>query len=177
MRPFCVIFKHSMESGNAKSYVNNTNEHAVQNLHMFFYSLGRWTRKCKGMRSTLWLFLRYVDGALMCVPSFSLMQKSYCSALQSKDTKNRHFNFISKVSTSKWQENCFILSTHKGLKKMISTFFVPFKCLNESFWNDAHCSKYSLKKVEIVSLKALMKIVFIHGMVSSPTLDIQNRLS
>ena len=177
MRPFWVIFKHSMESGNAKSYVNNTNEHAVQNLHMFFYSLGRWTRKCKGMRSTLWLFLRYVDGALMCVPSFSLMQKSYCSALQSEDTKNRHFNFISKVSTSKWQENCFILSTHKGLKKMISTFFVPFKCLNESFWNDVHCSKYSLKKVEIVSLKALMKIVFIHGMVSSPTLDIQNRLS
>ena len=111
-----------MHNGNVKSYVNNTNEHAVQNLHMFFYSLGRWTRKCKGMRSTLWLFLRYVDGALMCVPSFSLMQKSYCSALQSEDTKNRHFNFISKVSTSKWQENCFILSTHKGLKKWLAHF-------------------------------------------------------
>ena len=131
MRPFCVIFKHSMESGNAKSYVNNTNEHAVQNLHMFFYSLGRWTRKCKGMRSTLWLFLRYVDGALMCVPSFSLMQKSYCSALQSEDTKNRHFNFISKVSTSKWQENCFILSTHKGLKKWLAHFL----CLSNVWTN------------------------------------------
>ena len=128
-------FSNTMESCNAKSCVNNTNEHWIYTCSFTHLEGGQGNVKECG------LHFGYSWGTLTgrwCEsPVFHWCRSHTVQPCNHKTPKIDISTSFLKC-TSKWQENCFILSTYKRLKKWLAHFLCLPKCLNESFQKDAH---------------------------------------
>ena len=166
-----------MESCNAKSCVNNTNEHWIYTCSFTHLEGGQGNVKECG------LHFGYSWGTLTgrwCEsPVFHWCRSHTVQPCNHKTPKIDISTSFFKVYFKVTRKLLYPFNIQKA-EKMISTFFVSsqmferiiskwctivWNWLKVSFW-------YKLCKWNVEFC-----FVFIHGMVSSPTLDIQNRLS